>query len=59
MGFGVVGLVSEELQLWIWGIGCKQEEQLPVLELFPPLIQHHFQPHLEGKSIPGVMCADL
>lgn len=22
MGFGVVGLVSEELQLWIWGIGC-------------------------------------
>lgn len=71
MGSGVVGMVREELQSWIWGLGCKQEEQLPVLELFqlgilcshhsvfPPLVQPHFQPHLEGKTTPGATCADL
>lgn len=54
MGFGVVGLVSEELQLWIRGIGCSLSLSCSSSNsVFPPLIQPHFHPHLEGKTIPG------
>lgn len=52
------------------GFGGKQEDlgnwvqkggaAAPVRDsAFPSLIQPCFQPHLEGKTTPGVVCADL
>lgn len=51
-------MAVEELPSWIWA--QTGGEAAPAQNsTFPLLILSRFQPHLKGKSTPGVVCADL